>query len=210
MKPGSYPYPPDEFDAAARAGGPRGVHRASRSRWSRWWPFVVVLVVFPALAYAAVTILSDWDGLSSLGGDDGGTSQEPSADEDSADEPPADGADTGETPVETPTETETTPAPPPPPALNQARSVDVYNATNRSGLAGNASDRLEAAGFTDVSALNWDGDDPAASTVYYATADDITTAQLVAQTLGIAQVVESATEAPEGIAVVLAADYQAT
>ena len=205
MKPGSYPYPPDEFDAAARAGGPRGVHRAPRSRWSRWWPFVVVLIVFPALAYAAVTVLSDWDGLGSLGGDD--TATEEPVDEAPADEEPA----TEETPSATPTETETaTPEPPPPPALNQARPVDVYNATNRSGLAGNASDRLQAAGFTDVSALNWDGDDPAASIVYYATADDVTTAQTVAQTLGIAQVVESATEAPEGIVVVLATDYQAT
>lgn len=205
MKPGSYPYPPDEFDAAARAGGPRGVHRAPRSRWSRWWPFVVVLIVFPALAYAAVTVLSDWDGLGSLGGDD--TASEAPADEAPADEEPA----TEETPSATPTETATeTPEPPPPPPLNQARPVDVYNATNRSGLAGNASDRLEAAGFTDVSALNWDGDDPAASIVYYATADDVTTAQTVAQTLGIAQVVESATEAPEGVVVVLAADYQAT
>lgn len=203
MKPGSYPYPPDEFDAAARAGGPRGVHRAPRSRWSRWWPFVVVLVVFPALAWAGVTVLSDWDGLSSLGGDDAAQEEEP------VDETPVDDTEATETPTETPTETEA-PPPPPPPALNQARAVDVYNATNRSGLAGNASDRLEAAGFTDVSALNWDGDDPAASIVYYATADDITTAQLVAQTLGIAQVVESATEAPEGIVVVLATDYQAT
>ena len=202
MKPGSYPYPPDEFDAAARAGGPRGAHRAPRSRWSRWWPFVVVLVVFPALAYTAVTVLSDRGGLS-LGGDGGTTQEEQPA------ETPTDDAAVGQTPPATPTET-ASPEPPPPPALDQARPVDVYNATDRSGLAGNASDRLEAAGFTDVSALNWDGDDPAASVVYYATADDITTAQLVAQTLGIAQLVESATEAPEGIVVVLATDYQAT
>lgn len=203
MKPGSYPYPPDEFDAAARAGGPRGVHRAPRSRWSRWWPFVVVLVVFPALAYGVVTVLSDWDGLGSSGGDD--TAQDVPADDTPADEPVEE-----ETESATPTETETaTPAPPPPP-VNQARPVDVYNATNRSGLAGNASDRLQAVGFTDVSALNWDGEDPASSIVYYATAEDITTAQTVAQTLGIAQVVESATEAPEGIVVVLATDYQAT
>lgn len=180
------------------------MHRAPRSRWSRWWPFLVVLVVFPALAYAAVTVLSDWDGLSSIGGDDPATQEEQPADE-----TPTDEAEATDTPSATPTEA-TTPEPPPPPALNQARPVDVYNATNRSGLAGNASDRLEAAGFTDVSALNWDGEDPAASIVYYATADDITTAQLAAQTLGIAQVVESATEAPEGIVVVLATDYQAT
>ncbi|GEN79957.1 hypothetical protein AFE02nite_16910 [Actinotalea fermentans] len=161
-----------------------------------------MLVVFPALAYAAVTVLSDWDGLSSS---DSGTEAQPPADDEPADDP----TQAEETPAATPTET-ATPEPPPPPPLDQARPVDVFNATNRSGLAGNASDRLEAAGFTDVSALNWDGDDPAASVVYYATANDITTAQLVAQTLGIAQVVESATDAPEGIVVVLATDYQAT
>ena len=205
MKPGSYPYPPDEFDAAARAGGPRGVHRAPRSRWSRWWPFVVVLLVFPALAYAGVTILSDWDGLSSLGDDDGGTTAQEPVDEPPVDETPT---DEPETPESTPTETETTPAPPPPPPADQTRPVDMYNATTRSGLAGNASDRLEAVGFADVSALNWGGEDPAASIVYYPAAGDITTAQLVAQTLGITQVVESATEAPEGIVVVLATDYQ--
>ena len=204
MKPGSYPYPPDEFDAAARAGGPRGVHRAPRSRWSRWWPFVVVLLVFPALAYAGVTILSDWDGLSSLGDDDGGTSAQEPVDETPTDETPTDEP-------ETPEPTETTPEPPPPPPADPTRPVDVYNATTRSGLAGNASDRLEAVGFADVSALNWGGEEPAASIVYYPTAADITTAQLVAQTLGVTQVVESATEAADGIiVVVLATDYQAT
>lgn len=202
MKPGSYPYPPDEFDAAARAGGPRGVHRAPRSRWSRWWPFLVVLVVFPALAYAAVTVLSDWDGLSTGSGDDG---QQQAAPEETT--PASEDTTPEATPEETP-EQETTPEPPPPPPLDTARPVDVYNATSRSGLAGNAAGRLEAAGFTDVSALNWDGTDPAASVVYYGSADDVTTAQTVATTLGIAQVVESAADAPEGIVVVLWTDYQ--
>ncbi len=203
MKQGSYQYPPDEFDAAARAGGPRGVHRAPRSRWSRWWPFLVVLVVFPALAYAGVTILSDWDGLS--GGDSAEEPEDAAAEEpeDAAEEEPAD----PETPADEPTTEE--PAPPPPP-LDQARPVDVYNSTGRSGLAGNAADRLEAAGFSDVSALNWESEDPAASIVYYGVATDITTAQTVGSTLGIAQVVESAELAPEGIVVVLAGDYVAT
>lgn len=208
MKPGAYPYPPDEFDAAARAGGPRGVHRAPRSRWSRWWPFLVVLVVFPVLAYVGATILSDWDGLG------GGGSEEPVA----TAEPDGEAADPGddageetstpETPAETPT-AEETPEPPPAPPVDATRPVDVYNSTNRSGLAANASGRLEAVGFTDVSALNWDGTDPAASVVYYGVATDITTAQLVGTTLGIGQVVLSTAEAPEGIVVVLAADYTA-
>lgn len=206
MKPGSYSYPPDEFDAAARAGGPRGVHRAPRTRWSKWWPFVVVLVVFPALAFAAVTILSDWDGLSSLRDDDG-TQQAAPGDGDEA--VPA-GEDTPDvTPEETIPEEEQTPEPPPPPPLDLTRPVDVYNATNRAGLAGNATERLEAIGFADVSALNWDGEAPAASIIYYPTPEDATTASTIATTLGITQVVESAADAPDGfIVVVLASDYQ--
>ncbi len=203
MKPGAYSYPPDEFDAAARSGGPRGVHRATRSRWSRWWPFLLVLVVFPALAYGAVTVLSDWDGLpgGGTGAEDPGDAAEEPTDETAG---PTDPADPAATPSPTP---EPTPEPPPPPPADPARQVDVFNATNRSGLAGNAAERLEDAGFTDVSALNWDGDDPAASVVYYGAPTDVTTAQLVGSTLGIAQVVQDAALAPDGIVVVLAADF---
>lgn len=165
----------------------------------------MVLVVFPAIAYVGVTILSDWDGLSGSDGDDG------AAAETTEDEPTDDAAapETPEEPAETPTETESTePAPPPAPPLNPARAVEVYNSTNRSGLAAEASGRLEAAGFTDLTTGNWSGDDPAASVVYYATPDDVTTAQTIAQTLGISQFVESAELAPDGIVVVLAGDYQ--
>ena len=204
MKPGAYSYPPDEFDATARAGGPRGVHRAPRSRWSRWWPFLVVLIVFPALAYGAVTVLSDWEGLP------GNDTEEPAEAGDDPSEPADDGsAEPSEEPSEEPTETPT-PEPPPPPPADAPRPVDVYNSPNRSGLAANASGRLEDAGFTDVSALNWDGDDPAASVVYYGAEADVTTAQLVGSTLGIAQVVLDAAQAPEGVVVVLAGDYTAT
>lgn len=201
MKQGSYPYPPDEFDAAARSGGPRGVHRTPRSRWSRWWPFLVVLVVFPAIAYAAVTVLSDWDGLP------GSNAEEPQTEP--SDEPSDEASQEPTEPVEEPTD-EATEEPPPAPPADVTRAVDVYNATNRSGLAGNARDRLEAAGFTDVSALNWDGDDPAASVVYYGPETDVTTAQLVGSTLGITQVVQSAADATDGVVVVLMGDYTAT
>ena len=59
-----------------------------------------------------------------------------------------------------------------------------------------------------MTAGNWDGGDPDTSVVYYATPDDVATAQLVAQTLGIATVQESAEQALTGVVVVLATDYQ--
>ena len=69
--------------------------------------------------------------------------------------------------------------------------------------------RVDEAGFTAVSAGNWTGGDPDASVVYYATAADIATAQLVADMLGIGTVQESAEQAPTGVVVVLATDYEA-
>ena len=195
-------HPPDEFDAAARAGGPSGVHRAQRSWWSRWWPFVVVLVLFPALAYAAVTFLSDWEGLP--GGDD---VVQPPPDDDADDGAADDGAaDDGAEPE--PAETaEPEPPPPPPPVLD--RAIEIFNATTTSGLASNARGRLEAAGFTAVTTGNWAGDDPPASAVYYTSADDLGTAELIASTLGISTVQESAELAPQSVIVVLVGDYTA-
>jgi hypothetical protein len=165
---------------------------------------VVVLVVFPALAYAGITLLSDWDGFSG----DGDPSDEELVDagDVTGDEgaTPEESVDPAATPTEAPVET---PAPPP---ADMARPVEVYNSTNQSGLASNGADRLEAAGFTDVTSGNWAGEDPAASIVYYSTAADITTAQLVASTLGLATVQESVELAPAGVVAVLASDYTAT
>lgn len=200
MRSGDYPYPADEFDAAARAGGPRGVHRAPRSWWSRWWPFVIVLVVFPALAYAAITVLSDWDGL-------------PGADEPPVTQPEdpqtEDPVDPGEQepepdPDETPEPDETAePAPEP----DMSRQIQVFNATSISGLAGGAGARLEDAGFLEVSTGNWGQAAPATSVVYYPDEADVATAELVAQTLGITSIELAADRAPDGIVVVLTADY---
>ncbi len=207
MRSGSYPYPADEFDAAARVGGPRGVHRAPRSRWSRWWPFLVVLIVFPALAYGAVTYLSDWNGFggSSSNGSDtqaGDDGTDPAAGDPATDPGATDPAATP--PASEPAAPETPAAPP----ADLTRGVQVFNATNTSGLARNAGDRLKTAGFTSVDVGDWTGDDPAASVVYYPAAADVTTAQQAAATLGITTVTESATAAKDGIVVVLADDYK--
>ncbi|WP_024285683.1 LytR C-terminal domain-containing protein [Cellulomonas sp. KRMCY2] len=202
MRPGEHPDAVDEFDEVDASGGPRGAHRAPRSWWSRWWPFVTVLVVFPVLAYGLVTWLSDWDGLSGV--------ELPSfsQSEDDTQEPSA-GATATETataaPVETPAVTQ---EPTPEPVADLTRPVSVLNATSRAGLAGGASDRLEAAGFTAATADNWDGDDLETSVVYYPAAADVATAQAVAAALGIATVQEDAAQAPDGLVVVLAADYE--
>ena len=198
MSPADYPYPPDEFDGAAASAGPRGVHRTPRTWWSRWWPFVAALVLFPALAYAAVTVISDgvdlpWQGAQTAIEEPAGTGESTEA-----------AAEPTEEAIETPTPT---PTPTPEAVVDLTRAVEVFNATTTAGLASSAQDDVEAAGFTDVSSGNWDGDDQAATVVYYPTAADVATAQAVADALGIATVQESAALAPEGIVVILADDF---
>ncbi len=194
MRAADYPYPPDEFDAAA-AGGPQGVHRRPRSGWSKTWPFLVVLVVLPALAYAAVTVAS--------GGNPLGRGATPSSSA-AAVEPSADPS----TPAE-PTAGETSAAPvPTAPATDLSRAVEVQNATKTSGLASRVKSVLAAAGFTTITTGNFAGTAPGASVVYYPTAADAGTAAAVAASLKIATVTESATVFPGGVLVVLAADYK--
>lgn len=203
MSPADYPYPPDEFDGAAASAGPRGVHRTPRTWWSRWWPFVVAVVLFPVLAYAAVTVISDGVDLPWQGSE---TATEDTAGTDDATGGAADPTEEATEPAEEATPTPT-PEPTPDAVVDLARAVEVFNATTTSGLASSAKDAVEAAGFTNVSSGNWDGDDQAATVVYYPAAADVATAQAVAAALGIAAVEESVDLAPEGIVVVLADDF---
>ena len=85
----------------------------------------------------------------------------------------------------------------------------MLNSTRINGLAAGAAEKLETAGFTDLSTGNWSGDDVAASVVYYQLADDVATAEQVAATLGLSTVELSPEVATDGIVVVLAQDYQA-
>lgn len=211
MSKGPYPYPDDEFDAAEAQDGPRGVHRAARSAWSRWWPFVVVLVAVPAVTVGLVLWASSWDGdVPGFGNDS--PSQSTQASEDASTDPSADqSASDGQTPADEettqapPAATEEPPAATPEPVLSTP--VEVLNAARVSGLAAKAGKDLEAAGFTAVTAANGTASGTTASTVFYASADLEPTARLVAQTLGITTVTESAARATSGVTVLLLSDF---
>lgn len=207
MTKGSDRYPEDEFDAEPAQDVPIGVHRAPRSWWSRWWPFVAVLVVVPTLTVVFVLWASSWDGrIPGFGG---------------TNEPPAASAPSSSAPVEDPAATEGAEEPatedpateeppveePAPPVADLTASVRVLNAANVSGLAGGAQEDLEDAGFTNVTAGNGNAGGSTASTVFYANADLAATAQQVATTLGITDVVESAEVAPDGVVVLLLRDF---
>lgn len=213
MTKGSDRYPEDEFDAEPAHDVPIGVHRAPRSWWSKWWPFVAVLVVVPALTVVFVLWASSWDGrLPGFGGSDEPVASAPATSAPAGDPAVTEGTGeddgTGEAPVEEPaTEEPPVVEEPAPPVADLTASVRVLNAANISGLAGGAQGDLEDAGFTDVTAGNGNAGGSTATTVFYGSADLAATAQQVATTLGIANVVESADVAPDGVVVLLLRDF---
>jgi hypothetical protein len=190
-----YPYPEDEFDVVGRESGPRGVHRAPRSAWATAAPFVLVVLLFSGLAYGLVTYLYSWQGLTLPGQEipDDLQGQSPSA------------SASATTPAATPT---TTPPPPVAPKPLFGTPVTVYNATSIRGLAADGAAALTTAGFTKVTAENFTGRKPAASTVFYASDDLKVTAEAAAASLGITTVTLSPAESADGIAVVLVSDFR--
>lgn len=208
MSKGSYPYPEDEFDAAEDLDGPRGVHRAPRSRWRSLLPFAIVLVVFAGLGAGVLVYLSTTDVSLPAGIGSGDTTAD-----DTADDAPVDGeapADEGEgtDPATDGTAEEPATEEPPAPTADLAASVGVLNAAKVAGLAGDTAQTLETAGFTNVTTGNHSGAGVDGTTVFYAAEAQRVTAEAVAQALGITKVVSSPTEAAAGITVVLEADFR--
>lgn len=205
MSKGSDRYPEDEFDAAPAEDAPIGVHRAPRSWWSRWWPFVAVVVLVPALTVVFVLWASSWDGR--IPGF--GTSETPvaSAPAQPETETPAESAAPSEPAVEEPPATEAPVEEVPPPAPDLDATVRVLNASGITGLAAGAAQDLEDAGFTSVETGNGNAGGSTATTIFYGTPELSATAQQVATTLGIANVVESAEVADDGVVVLLLRDF---
>ena len=201
MSKGSYPYPADEFDAADDHDGPRGVHRAPRSAWHRAWPFLLVLVLLPALAYGFITWIANSDAglIGAIPGLGSTQTIDPSPSVSST--------------SPTPGSTTTAPVAPPvaPPATTQTPDlttpVAVLNAANVSGLAATETKKLQSGGFTKVTASNHTGAGVTTTTVFYATDAQKGTADAAAALLGIKTVTKSATQAANGITVVLTSDY---
>lgn len=201
MSRSAYPYPEDEFDAPADPDAPRGVHREPRSAWSRWWPLPVILLVVPAVAWGLVTFAARDGRIDDLVGGSGSdsASTEAGATDPAASDPAVDPAATD--PAATDPAAEPTSEEPVVVEPVLVTPVEVLNAAGISGLAGGAADALEAAGFTAVSTGNADSD-LEESTVLYSSEDLASTAQLVASTLGLTALTQSA-DAGAGIQVIL-------
>lgn len=203
MSKAEYSYPEDEFDVPSNPDVPRGVHRAPRSAWSRWWPFLLVVVLAASSAYVAVNLAARNGDLPSLPG----ASDSPSTDT-GADAPTDTASDGATAPADG--ATESAPAEEPPAATPVMDTpVAVLNAAKIGGLAGAQAEKLTAAGFTAVTTGNFTGTAPDDSVVYYAAEDQKATADLVASTLGLTVVTLSPADAGTGITVVLASDPDA-
>ncbi|WP_350258470.1 LytR C-terminal domain-containing protein [Scrofimicrobium sp. R131] len=197
-------YPADEFEHPGE-DLPVGAHRQPPSRWRPVIPFLVILVVVPLLAWGVSYLLQRRDA-----GDDAAQSAPPAVTQQSGQ------SDARPTPSPTPTPTQPSAAPTAPDetkpeeeenpelGIDYALTIEVLNATDISGYAGQIAADLEAAGFTSVIADNTSGWITEVNTVFFTSAEQEATAHQVASIAGIDSVVlDPDATGGEGIVVLL-------
>lgn len=207
MSRDDYPYPEDEFDTLGADRTPQGVHRAPLPRWRQLLPFVIVLVLAPTLAFFVVRALS--------GGDDAPagetTTQEQTSEaggEESSDAPSEESSEpASEEPSNEDPPNEETTSDEPAADVDYATQIWVLNGSGVGGLAAETVTALQAAGWEDANAADYGRSDPASTTLFYDSADQLDEAEAVAGELGITNLVESAAAADGDIVIVLRSDF---
>lgn len=191
----NYPYPEDEFDTLGANRVPQGVHREPVPRWRQWLPYVLVLILVPALTFVGVKYFFSGSQTPTPDSSPETTQTETVGPEESptVGEEPTAGE---EQPSEEPTEPEA-------PVLDQSVSVLVLNGANVQGLAGRVATLLGTDGWTNVTADNYTAETPAVSTIFYTSPDFEAEADSVGEKLGITSIVEDAASATNGVVVVL-------
>lgn len=200
-------YPEDEFDEAGKLY-PVGAYRQAPSKWKAVVPFLLVLVLAPALAWLTVSFLT-------AGNVTAPTAQQPSqsassevdktaeekaqADKEAAEKAQAE----KEAAQKAQAEREAAEAAA---KVNKDVSVVVLNGTSTNGLAGGAVTKLQGDGFNKLRADNAQGWQTEVTTVYFKAGNEVN-AKAVAKVLGVSNVVESA-ESVGDVTVVLKGDYK--
>lgn len=195
-------YPEDEFDRAAKDRGPKGVHRPAEKMSRKVLPWIVVIVAAPLLAWGAIELIG------------GGDSDSPTAAATTSSSAQTESVEPTTESVEPTTEAATTPAEQTEsvepttvePEIAYATPVSVLNGAGVSGLAGRVTETLTAAGFTQVTAGNYQAAAPTVTEVFYRTAELQDTAQAIADQLGITTV-SQLDSASNDIVVVLRSDF---
>ena len=213
MSVSNYDYPEDEFDVGDDDGPvPVGVHRAQVPRWRSWVPLLAIIIIVPALAWGAVTLIINgkriWETFS--GSSDAVSSTQPAQggqaagkkDEGKKDEGKKDAAASAK----------------PSASASASGNVDfntkvmVSNGTYTGGLAKGASEKLTNGGFTAVEVIAgvYENAEPTTSTVYFSSPEARPAAEEVGKRLGISNVVEGTAENTQGapVAVILRDDYK--
>jgi hypothetical protein len=174
--PGNYPYAPDEFDAPYES--PIGIHRKPVTAKTYLLPVLVAILAGAIVAVSVFFLVYK------------GTFFSGSPETDSGTTPSATVTTTNTTPPTSPSTSSSPETPEPEQTPDVAAPVAVSNASGITGLASQKASSLTEAGYTDVTSGNWALDTPPAqNTVYYASDDEKVTADDVAETLGITDVV---------------------
>ena len=145
---------------------PVGMHRPKPSKWKNVWPFLAILVIVPALGWAAATALSRQQT----------TTVNPTPAPITA--APAQSG-TEATPSPSPSSSAASSAP------DHGAVIQVLNGTGTQGYAGQQATILNQAGYAGTSAANADGWATQTSTVYYEDPSMEGTAKDIASKLGI-------------------------
>lgn len=181
-------YPKDEFDLAGD-DMPVGMHRPEPSRWRNVFPFLVILLAVPVLAWAFSSLLTSNTTASQSGSQAAVSSASTQSVAQTAQSEPEQ-----QTPVE-PAQSEPAPEPEPEPEqkpeeslsaqVNYNVAVEVLNGTNIQGLAAEKVNQLKQAGFPGASAANAVGWGTEISTIYYRDQQVEVTAKEIGRQLGI-------------------------
>ncbi|MBR6458920.1 MAG: LytR C-terminal domain-containing protein [Actinomycetaceae bacterium] len=208
-----YDYPEDEFDRLAKERKVLGAHREVESKRKWWLAVLAIIVIVPLLAWifvraGAVDSVTQKQAEPTPSATATETQSEtptpePSDTESSSDES-EDTTGTDEDEDTTTDDTTTDDA-----EVDTSIEVRVLNGSQVNGFAATKESQLKEAGFTNTVADNYGGGStPTRSTVFYANEADEATAEKVASTLGISEVVLSpqSVSGGEGIVAVLRSD----
>jgi cytoskeletal protein RodZ len=186
-------YEKDAFDTPP--AGPVGVHRGKQAFSRRAMPFVVVVVIAALAGLLVWGIYSGEIAKIHMPWRSAATSSQPASTpgKSSATAAPSDSQSqtASQSPSDQPSQPAQTSQPAPQQTVNKAAAVQVLNATGVTGYAAQKAAVLTQNGYTSVTAANSTGQIPAASVVWYQNETDQTTAQDVANALGIANVEQS-------------------
>jgi hypothetical protein len=209
-------YARDEFDKVPETASRQGVHRAaSAPARVRLWPILAVGVAALAIGLVSFLILPKLSFSTAAG--QASVSQEatplavtattPSATPEGSPSTEAQPSASTEPEASTKAEPEPSAFASPPAPINKAQAVAVYNAAGTAGLASRVGGTLQADGWTLGQVGNWAGSPQRTSVIFYSGAGQLTSAQALAELLGIPTLVNS-TDFQVPLVVVLGPGYR--